>query len=621
MKNFKGVIEGGDALVIAEIGINHDGNLAKAERLISAAHASGCKAVKFQYRNLDRIYGSVREIGDEIIETEIRKNFISPDSILELCGFARRLGLYVGISFFTEADLNDFDDDLRSFDFFKVPSVEHQNWQLINKLCSIDPEKLVLIATGMSTEITIENSFSKFEYSNWMPLHCVSNYPVEFFNSQLGYIPTLAANWRKAVGYSSHDSNWGMCIIAAAQGAQIIERHITLSKDSNGLDHTSSSDPEEMKMLCEIINNYKDCVKPTPFRKANQGEKLNQQNLGRSLYAARSIGVGEIFNIDDFEYLSPQTGLSLTDADQLKEITYSRPLATGDVLTQSHFSQEREFPASYRAFADEHRISLPVRIHDFVEIKKYFGISNFEFHLSYKELGGKQPVLSNLAGDRFTLHLPDYCSSHAIIDPFSSNSDVRTESRRLINNGIEFANRLEDETGNQVEIVGSFSKHMGSDPDFYDLFRDFLETFVSNRAKLSLQWLPPIAWYFGGSVRLDVMNNLHAVSRILQTDLPIVMDTSHLFLGSEYFGFDPQAVAEELSNLTSWYHISAASGIDGEGNGFLDMSKVQGSVIKKVIQTEKPKVVEVWQGHLNHFEGFQMAIRDLYALVNLGDPD
>jgi N-acetylneuraminate synthase len=290
-------------------------------------------------------------------------------------------------------------------------------------------------------------------------------------------------------------------------------------------------------------------------------------------------------------------------------------------LTQSHFSHEREFQANYRAFADEHRISLPVRIHDFVEIKKSFGISNFEFHLSYKELGGMQPVLSNLAGNRFTLHLPDYCSSHAIIDPFSSNSDIRTESRRLINNGIEFANRLEDETGHQVEIVGSFSKHMGSDPDFYDLFKEFLETFVSNRAKLSLQWLPPIAWYFGGSVRLDVMNNLQAMNRILQTDLPIVLDTSHLFLGSEYFGFDSQAVTEELSNLTSCYHISAASGIDGEGNGFLDMSKEQGSVIKKVIQSEKPKVVEVWQGHLNHFEGFQMAIRDLYALVNSGDSD
>ncbi len=621
MNNFKEAIEGGDTLVIAEIGINHDGNLAKAERLISAAHTSGCKAIKFQYRNLDRIYGSVREIGDEIIATEIRKNFISPVSILELCGFARSLGLYVGISFFTEADLNDFGEDLRSFDFFKVPSVEHQNWQLINKLCSIDPEKLVLIATGMSTEETIENSFSKLKFSNWMPLHCVSNYPVEFFNSQIGYIPTLAAKWRRAVGYSSHDNNWGMCLLAVSQGAQIIERHITLSKASDGLDHTSSSEPEEMKKLCEIINNYADCVKPVLFRKANQGEKLNQQNLGRSLYAVRNIEVGEFFNISDFEYLSPQTGLSLTDADELKNITYTRPLAMSDVLTQSHFSHEREFPASHRDFADEHRISLPVRIHDFVEIKKFFGISNYEFHLSYKELSGKQPVLSNLAGNRFTLHLPDYCSSNEIIDPLSSNSDVRAESQRLINNGIEFANRLQDETGHQVEIVGSFSKHIGLESDFYDLFKDFLETFVSSRAKLSLQWLPPIAWYFGGSVRIDVMNNLHAVRRILQTDLPIVMDTSHLFLSSEYFGFDSEAVTEELSNLTSWYHISAASGIDGEGNSFLDMSKVQESVIKKVIRTEKPKVVEVWQGHLNHFEGFQMAIRDLYDLVNSGDLD
>ena len=269
----------------------------------------------------------------------------------------------------------------------------------------------------------------------------------------------------------------------------------------------------------------------------------------------------------------------------------------------------------------ENEISLPVRMHDFAEIKRLFEISNFEFHLSYKELGGKLSLPKDLAGNKFTLHLPDYCSSQSIINPFSVDSDIRSESLRLINNGIDFANRLEESTGHQVEIVGSFSKHAGTDPDFYMLFKDFLDTFVANRAKLSLQWLPPIAWYFGGSVRLDVMNNLSAVNRILETDLPIVLDTSHLFLGSEYFGFDSKKVIAELSNQISWYHISAASGIDGEGNNFLGISPEQGSVIKKSIQSAKPKVVEVWQGHLNNFEGFRLAIRDLYSLVNSGAID
>jgi N-acetylneuraminate synthase len=362
-------------------------------------------------------------------------------------------------------------------------------------------------------------------------------------------------------------------------------------------------------------------VRPILDRRANQGEKLNQQNLGRSLYASRNIKVGELFKFDDFNYRGPQTGLTLSEVEQCGKITYLRPLAKGEVLKQSHFSKEKVFPSNYRDFAIENEISLPVRMHDFAEIKRIFEISNFEFHLSYKELGGKLALPKDLAGNKFTLHLPDYCSSHSIIDPFSGDSGIRSESLRLINNGIDFANRLEESTGHQVEIVGSFSKHAGTDPDFYTLFKDFLDTFVANRAKLSLQWLPPIAWYFGGSVRLDVMNNLSAVNRILETDLPIVLDTSHLFLGSEYFGFDSKKVIAELSNQISWYHISAASGIDGEGNDFLGMSPEQGSVIKKSIQSAKPKVVEVWQGHLNNFEGFRLAIRDLYSLVNSGAID
>lgn len=619
MKNLKAEIEAGSRLVIAEIGINHDGDIDVAMELIQRASNSGCRAIKFQYRNLERAYGSVFEIGDEIIKTEIQKNYISPNNLIYLNKFAQNLGLQVGISFFTIEDLADFGSQIDEFDFFKVPSVEHQNSELINSLCSIDSQKMVLVATGMATEKSIEESFSRIEHDNWIPLHCVSNYPVEFFNAQLGYIPTLASRWKRPVGYSSHDSNWAMCLLALAQGAQIIERHITLSKDSKGLDHTSSSTADELRLLCEIVNNYWDCMRPVSTRTANQGEKLNRQNLGRSLYSKREIKAGELFKSEDFSYLSPQTGLSPTEFDVVKNLTFIRGVSKGAVLTKNHFSKNFELSPKHQSFAEEFRISLPVRLHDFLQIKKSFGISNFEFHLSYKELGQKIPSIPNLSGNLFTIHLPDYCSSNSIIDPFSSDLMVRTESLRLINNAIDFAKNLEDQTGSEVEIVGSFSKHTGFAPDFYCQFEEFLSTFIAGRAKLSLQWLPPIAWYFGGSVRLDVMNNIEAANRILETKLPVVMDTSHLFLGSEYFGFNASSLFSDLLPQTSWFHISAASGIDGEGDNFLSMSPEQAELIKLVLYTKKPKVIEVWQGHLNDFEGFHLAIRDLYSLTKAGN--
>jgi hypothetical protein len=262
---------------------------------------------------------------------------------------------------------------------------------------------------------------------------------------------------------------------------------------------------------------------------------------------------------------------------------------------------------------------LPVRIHDFTSIKNDFGIANYEFHLSFRELDGKLPVFSGISKNKFTIHLPDYCSSTAILDPFSEDQSIRKESLRLVNKALEFADRLGSASSQEVQIVGSFSKVNKSGKDFYDLVSDFLADEVAGRGKINIQWLPPIAWYFGGSVQLEVMNNLDAVKRLIQNQLPIVMDTSHLFLGSQYFGFNEKDVLSELSSQSSWYHISAASGVDGEGNGFAGMDRVQSQVIRDLLHSDKIKVIEVWQGHLNNYEGFHLAFQDLYSLVNPGE--
>ena len=84
-------------------------------------------------------------------------------------------------------------------------------------------------------------------------LHCVSNYPLNLSNSKLGYIKRLRKLSNRGVGYSSHDKNWENCLIAATLGAEIIERHITIDKNSFGLDHTTSSTPSEFKKLSEFL--------------------------------------------------------------------------------------------------------------------------------------------------------------------------------------------------------------------------------------------------------------------------------------------------------------------------------------------------------------------------------
>ena len=125
--------------IIAEIGINHNGSFEVAKKLIQASKNANLNAVKFQYRNLETSYSDYadREIGDEILISQIKENFLSPEKLLELASFAHDLNLEVGISVFDSGDIYDFGDGLKLFDFFKLPSAELTNYELIDSFIKL----------------------------------------------------------------------------------------------------------------------------------------------------------------------------------------------------------------------------------------------------------------------------------------------------------------------------------------------------------------------------------------------------------------------------------------------------------------------------------------------------
>ena len=144
--------------IIAEIGINHNGEKDIARQLIDAASKAVVQCIKFQYRNIDRTYsGNKNEIGDEILDTEIRRSYLCPSDLNELCAYGKSLGLEVGISFFIVEDINDFDGSLSNYDFFKVPSPELKNVELINSLLSLG--RGLFISTGAHDEQAKEETF------------------------------------------------------------------------------------------------------------------------------------------------------------------------------------------------------------------------------------------------------------------------------------------------------------------------------------------------------------------------------------------------------------------------------------------------------------------------------
>ena len=280
--------------IIAEIGINHDGLYEKAEALVSAAIGAGAHAVKFQYRNLDNAYsfGSSREIGDEILLSEIRKAFLSPEQLLALGRLSRAYGIEAGISFFDVNDIQDFGTSVTEFDFFKIPSAELANAPLIDALLALGTH--LYISTGCHNESEIEAAFSRLPRAGWCPMHCVSNYPVSLQNAKMGYITHLLRRWGSAVGYSSHDDHWEVCLMAMQLGANVIERHITLDRKAEGLDHSSSSTPDEFAKIAAFANELDLLRAGDGPRVPNQGELLNRQNLGRSFFAADDLHAGHV---------------------------------------------------------------------------------------------------------------------------------------------------------------------------------------------------------------------------------------------------------------------------------------------------------------------------------------
>jgi len=599
--------------IIAEIGINHDGMESKARSLIEAAAKSGADAVKFQYRNLNNTYtDKANEIGDEMLSKEINRNYLSPNELIELSIYAKDLNLSVGISFFDDSDISDFDKNIQIFDFFKIPSVELTNANLIDALIKLN--RHVYISLGAHNEKEIEGAFNRLPNEGWTPMHCISNYPVTLQNARLGYINYLKDKWQCNVGYSSHDDDWEVCILAMQLGVTVIERHITLDRFARGLDHSSSSTPNHFEKMSQFASNLSILLAGNSPRVPNQGELLNRQNLGRSYFTDRNISKGHLLQASDLVYRSPHTGLDKTNIDEFIVKPIQRDVLKGDVISQSVFSEEALLPQDIIDFARKTDLSLPVRLHDIKDVEKMFPIGSFEFHLSFDEVLSEIDFENINLSNKYSIHLPDYINPTQLIDPFSKSIEQTKASLNILERTVILAEKLQDLTGSLVPIVGSFSVvHTGRER-FFEEHSSLFQSYLNRGVEIIPQWLPPIAWYFGGSIRLHVMNDVEDVTFIKKYNLGICMDVCHMILGRNFFDFSANSVMNDLESQIRHLHIADAIGIDGEGLSFGDGEPENISLIRRTLDYDCMKVIEVWQGHLDNGAGFRKALTKLAQL-------
>jgi sialic acid synthase SpsE len=612
--------------IICELGINHFGSLQICKKLIDNAKTANAWGVKFQYRNLKSYFKFTKkngEIGKEIIDIELKKNYLTPNNIITLSKYAKKIGLVSGISFFTENDINDFKK--YKFDFYKVPSVSAFDFDLIKKLNKFKKKIFISLGSRSHSEIfknkdqliknTIKNKTAFF--------HCVSNYPLNPINSNLNYILKLKNLFKGFdVGYSSHESDIYNCIISLSKDIGYIERHITIDKSSKGLDHSSSSDFNELKKLCFYADNYNEISNSKNNKYLNQGEKINLQNLGKSAYANKDIDINKKITLKNISFLSPKVSLEKNEILKFLKIKNKKFLKKGDEITLENFFTSKEFKSQSKKFCNKKNISLPIRPSDYKLMDNIFNINNYEFHLSFNDVlkfNFKKIDKSFLKNKKFTVHGPDYCDTNNILDIYSENKTIKKKSYKIFNKCIEICKALQISSNNQVFLIQSFSsddQKLDLKKRYKDIKMTIIKCYKSNKIEVLPQWLPPIAWYFGGSAIMKLFCNPNDLKMINKLKIKICLDLSHFILSCNYQKVNLNNYINKYKGLFKHYHIADASGVDGEGLeiGSGDLLKYK-KILVNVANNNKIKVLESWQGHLNKGLIFKKEISKLEKII------
>lgn len=305
--------------IIAEAGVNHNGDLRIAKKLIDIAAAAGADAVKFQTfktENLVSRYAQKAEYQKRTTrktETQfemLKKLELSEKAHRDLFKYCRqRKILFMSTPFDMESI--DFLNSL-GLKIFKIPSGEITNLPYLRKIGRLN--KKVILSTGMADMGEIEDALNVLSESgtpkdNIMVLHCNTEYPTPFEDVNLNAMLAIREAFKIKVGYSDHTTGIEVPIAAVALGAEVIEKHFTLDKNMPGPDHKASLEPKELKTMVEAIRNIEKAL-GDDVKKVSASELKNKPITRKSIVAARHIKRGEVFTEKNITVKRPGEGIS-----------------------------------------------------------------------------------------------------------------------------------------------------------------------------------------------------------------------------------------------------------------------------------------------------------------------
>lgn len=331
-------------IIIAEAGVNHNGDIVTAKKLIDVASYAGVDYVKFQTFKAETIVSrEAQQASYQIENTGQRTSQFEMLKSLELSDSDHRILINhcqrKGIRFFSTAFDTAGLDYLFSlgFDLFKVPSGEITNYPYLRKLA--DFGKPVILSTGMANLKEIHEALDvltskKLDKKDITVLHCNTEYPTPMEDVNLKAMQTVGRECGVKVGYSDHTLGIEVPIAAVALGAQVIEKHFTLDRGLPGPDHKASLEPGELKAMVTAIRNIESAISGNGIKRPSRSEKKNIAIARKSIHLRKGIAEGEVIREDHLIPLRPGDGLSAMKWNEIIGKTAKRSLAAFHKLTE-----------------------------------------------------------------------------------------------------------------------------------------------------------------------------------------------------------------------------------------------------------------------------------------------
>jgi N,N'-diacetyllegionaminate synthase len=307
--------------IIAEIGVNHDGDLDRAMELVQVAHAAGADGIKLQRFESDLLLASdaklasyQRDAGENDAHKMLARLALNSEQCEQIADYAHTLGLHAIVTVFNEPLVAE--TATLGFDAWKIASPDIVHRPLIEALAATPLP--IICSAGAATMNEVERAIGWLDAQRDRValLHCVSSYPTPMDSAHLAGITALAQRFDCPIGYSDHTQSLDTGAWAVATGANILEKHLTWNTAAPGPDHATSLTGEHFARYVSAARQAHRalgaCAK-TP----NEIELEVRQVARQSIVAARVIGAGEIITERDITYKRPGGGLEPWRADEI----------------------------------------------------------------------------------------------------------------------------------------------------------------------------------------------------------------------------------------------------------------------------------------------------------------